>query len=144
MNNIPIYRAKQIDSDKWVEGILLPYLKRFNNKSFIINDYTRMQDLDNALQIDPKTIAIHFPNMIDKNSKKIFASLSKDGVGGDLINCNHYEGILYEHKLCMNEYSVLNIKIFEFDKNGFDFKHIEVVGIHKGKDNETRKTSNRN
>ena len=64
MNNIPIYRGKKKrkDIDERIEGILLPNLKRFNNKSFIVSDYTRMQDFDNAVEIDPSTLEISFDN----------------------------------------------------------------------------------
>jgi len=36
-------------------------------------------------EIDPTTLAIHFPNMVDKKGNKIFASLNKDGKGGDIV-----------------------------------------------------------
>lgn len=75
MIDVPIYRGLKIGKkDEWIEGILLPKLKRFDNKTFIINEYTRMQDFDNAVEIDPETIGIHLPGMIDKNSNKMFAS----------------------------------------------------------------------
>ena len=88
MIEIPIYRAKKkIGSDEYITGILLPELKRFNGKSYIISDYTRMQDFDNAVEIDVSTLSIHFPDMLDSKGNKIFASLSEDGKGGDRVWC---------------------------------------------------------
>jgi hypothetical protein len=83
-----IFRARKIDSNEWVEGILLPNLKRFKNKSFMINEYTRMKDLDNAKEIDIKTLSVHYTNsnMNDSEGNRIFASLSSDGNGGDILS----------------------------------------------------------
>jgi len=79
MTQIPIDRAKKRDSKEWVKG----YLFKRNEYFFI------MVSAYDVYRIDPSTLAIHFPNMIDKNGKKIFASLSEDGVGGDILE--HYK-----------------------------------------------------
>ena len=84
---IPIYRAKRIDNGEFIEG----NLGQYNNGKYWINPH-----LPNGKQcfaksgrlptdIDPSTLAIHFPDMLDKNNKPIFASLSEDGNGGDII-----------------------------------------------------------
>lgn len=71
--NIPIYRAKKIDSDEYVEGY---YNFTLDSKHILATPF--------VFEIDPKTLAIHFPNMLDSQENKIFASLSKDGKGGDI------------------------------------------------------------
>ena len=94
MTNIPIYRAKKIDSDEYTMGYLMK-----------ADDYTCDEDEDQVVyfimhkmenyrtdlvwdfvcnsRIDPSTLAIHFPDMLDSQGNKIFASLSEDGKGGD-------------------------------------------------------------
>jgi len=83
MINFPTYRAKKIDSGEWVEGYY------FNKLEDVTTHYIKAPDRNNRglydYGIDPKTLAINFKNMIDKNGKKIFASLSEDGVGGDIV-----------------------------------------------------------
>jgi len=76
MTQIPIYRAKKIDSDEWFIGYLLKYSDGY---------YIKLLYISTEIMIDPSTLAIHFPNMIDKKGKKIFASLSEDGIGGDIV-----------------------------------------------------------
>jgi len=129
MLNIPIYRAKKLDSEEWVEGYLykLPILRK-NDKPYIM-----ISDLVNSVmpsEIDPKTLSIHFPNMVDKNGKKIFASLSEDGVGGDTVKLN----VLVDKK---EKGSYWEDRTFEvkFENQSFipsRLRNSEVIGIHKG------------
>jgi hypothetical protein len=73
---IPIYRAKKIDSDDYVEGWLV-------ENEIIIQEFSpeyTMEYHDGCyFYIDQSTLAIHFPDMIDSEGTKIFASLSKNG-----------------------------------------------------------------
>jgi len=80
--NIPIYRAKKVDSDEYVEGYLIG-----NKNGYFIIGHMTVLPITNKLysQIDPSTLAINFPDMIDSEGTKIFASLSEDGKGGDVI-----------------------------------------------------------
>ena len=131
---IPIYRAKKIDSDEYVEGLLMK-----SNKGITGYEVFCIQE-DNfwrEIPIDQNTLAIHFPNMIDKNGKKIFASLSEDGVSGDLIT---YPYILFDGE---TKYRKMVATIddswddFSCARHlGFDspeeFSELEVIGIHKG------------
>jgi len=55
-----IARANKKINNKEIIGIPLLNLKRFNNKSFIITSYTRMQDLTNAVEIDSETLEYSF------------------------------------------------------------------------------------
>ena len=85
--NIPIYRAKKIDSDEYVMGMLT---KR------VFTDYLLIRDdiNTNLSKIDPTTLAIHFSDMLDSKGNKIFASLSEDGKGGDVLNSGYGEVII--------------------------------------------------
>ena len=91
MINIPIYRAKNIDSEVYEEGhyyfedievsndgVRDAYNQVENHFISFGNGYSEM--------IDPSTLAIHFPSMLDSDGKKIFASLDvSKGIGGDIV-----------------------------------------------------------
>ena len=84
--NIPIYRAREIDSSEFIEGDLGSI---YNSQGQIIGKSIRYfhKGFEAVLvkEIDPSTLAIHFPDMIDSENTKIFDSLSEDGKGGDKI-----------------------------------------------------------
>ncbi len=97
---IPIYRAKKIDSDESVKGTPL----KVQEKTYMVQNGTSDLYLDseenfddgsldgeirifqNIFEIDISTLSISFEDMIDSEGTKIFASLSKDGKGGDNLN----------------------------------------------------------
>jgi len=81
---IPIYRAKKMRSDEYVIGLVSEALQVPNNT------IVWMWNKDGKYYIDPSTLAIHFPDMLDSDGKKIFASLSEDGKGGDNIVDNFH------------------------------------------------------
>ena len=79
---IPIFRAKKLDSDEFVIG----FLKNCTDTGL---DTFWIQDKDFIdYKIDINTLSINFPNMLDSQGNKIFASLSKNGKGGDILNLN--------------------------------------------------------
>jgi len=51
-----------------------------------IDGYIQLSD--NVFEVDKDTRSIHFENMIDINDNKVFASLNKSGIGGDLLEYN--------------------------------------------------------
>ena len=136
---IPEYRAKKIDSDEWVEGYYLPEIDDNASEELMGFEWfdvlrTMYGDHYQDIAIDPETIAIHFPNMLDKNGKKIFASLSEDGVGGDEFVYPFWSG--------WNEPQNKMVAVFD---NGYkakfvtdgkytmmSYKKCEVIGIHNG------------
>lgn len=83
-----IYRAKKIDSDEYVEGMLFTECNRLDDvlHYFICDKQTFSVEV-NADLIDESTLAIHFTNsnMTDSEGTAIFASLSSDGNGGDSL-----------------------------------------------------------
>lgn len=117
--NIPIFRAKNIDSDEYVEGDLfnekyiipksdlnkkildaIIHIEKDVLKCGIINSECKQEHeelnimlnkllvnerLEHITEIDPKSLSIHFPDMIDSKENKIFASLSEYGKGGDIV-----------------------------------------------------------
>ena len=103
---IPIFRAKKLDSDKYIIG---QYIEtEFSNEGYcdieeqetiikhcIIKDFRTVHDdyeycNFDITEIDIATLAIHFPDMIDSQGNKIFASLQKNGRGGDVCSVNDY------------------------------------------------------
>ena len=93
ISNMPIYRAKKIDSDEYVEGYYSPayYIHHYiithlgvDTKIDVV--YRMSTDIH---KIDPTTLAIHFPDMLDSQGNKVFASLQEDGKGGDIIGFSY-------------------------------------------------------
>ena len=82
--NIPICRAKKIDSDEYVIG--------WYSSPIIIEGklYLSITNQDGEHRIDTTTLSIHFPDMIDSQGNEIFASLQKNGRGGDVCSVNDY------------------------------------------------------
>lgn len=78
---IPIYRAKKIGSDEYVIGY-------FYKPTHFISDGGKIicHSTYETFSIDVTTLAIHFNDMTDSQVNKIFASLSEDGKGGDILD----------------------------------------------------------
>lgn len=114
--NVPIYRAKKIDSDEYAIGYY--FNAEIENQHIIMKQVVNKDDdfmYDNDEdEIDPLTLSIHFPDMLANDSDRllangdkdlrIFASLSVDGRGGDLISENKSTGIV----LLENGRSIIN------------------------------------
>ena len=99
--NIPIFRAKKIDTDEYIEGIgiedntLIEY-------TFQKSHYS--ENIAEISEIDLSTISIHFPDMLaedsnsyDSNGEKdlrIFASLEEFGKGGDIVTDGEYDFVV--------------------------------------------------
>ena len=84
MINLPIYRAKKIDSDEYVMG--------WYSSPIIIEGktYLSITNKDGEYRIDTTTLSIHFSDMLDSQGNEIFASLQKNGRGGDICSVNDY------------------------------------------------------
>ena len=80
MINLPIFRAKKLDSDEYVIG----FYEGWEEKHFIVTSPKEF------FKIDPATLSIHFPDMLDSQGNEIFASLQKNGRGGDVCSVNDY------------------------------------------------------
>ena len=134
--NIPIFRAKKIDSYEYVEGYLSPYISYDgeiweDNGLVILNkiwndvedeEYGFWYDKSN---IDPSTLAIHFPDMIDSQGTKIFASLSEDGKGGDILTYKDKEN--ERDLVCLYKYSVMDLKVISISVDNYNFKGATIT-----------------
>ena len=85
---IPIYRGLKLGTEnEYVAGNLV----EFDNEYFIVKDTEGCYLASDCFhylpynEIDPTTLSIHFSNMLDSQGNEIFASLQKDGKGGDLV-----------------------------------------------------------
>ena len=101
MKAVPIYRAKKINSDEYSCGYLIradDYEADADEDQIV---YFIMHKMENYRtnevwdfvcnsRIDPSTLSIHFPDMLDSQGNKIFASLQEDGKGGDVCSVNDY------------------------------------------------------
>lgn len=125
--NIPIYRAKEINSNEYIKGTGTTDFLNINNISGFehYNDGTRLWLWSNYfwIEIDPTTLAIHFPDMLDTQGNKIFASLSEDGKGGDIMKDDEYYGIAkYKDSRFVVEY--------EMWKNVYE-GNFEAIGVQE-------------
>lgn len=125
ISNIPIFRAKKINSDEYLIG----YLK-FDRKH---NHYSinPIDDENTWHKIEENTLSIHFKGMIDIKGDKIFASLQDDGKGGDMVDLPDYlkaekdtERIAVVIMKSFNEY-------IAFCKNGAIYRSCHFVGNSK-------------
>lgn len=116
--NIPIYRAKKIDRDEYIIG--------WYSEPIIIGGklHLSITNKDITFEIDVTTLAIHFEDMLDTQGNKIFASLNKDGKGGDIMKDDEYYGIAkYADSRFVVEYENVEECLCE--------GNFEVVGIQE-------------
>ena len=116
--NIPIYRAKKIDSDKYEIGFLLNNMIVTAYEQEVKRDGIYWKSITTS-KIDPATLAIHFPDMLDSQGNKIFASLQDDGKGGDIVEYNGGQEIIKYSNGTIQTY------MFRFE----DLKELNFKGI---------------
>ena len=121
--NIPIFRAKKIDSNAYVLGWLLQDC--FGYYIIPTNNALRCESLNSeSIEIDPTTLAIHFPDMKDSKRNKIFASLQEDGKGGDIVLEPHHETEI-ETVLSYENY------IKNIDKRAHTILYSKIIGVQE-------------
>ena len=121
--NIPIYRAKEKDSDEFIHGYFIDMqivpINKDNSTAYHL-----------AKEIDVNTLSINFQNMLDKNGKKIFASLNEDGIGGDILTLKDMKKIA---KYSKEDSAFI---LIENNSGGFMNKkycnNFKIIGIKEG------------
>ena len=68
--NIPIFKAKKLDSDEYIIG----YLEEHNTNDFYIS---LMPNEIDSYKIDTSTLSIHFSDSINTNSEKVWYNLEE-------------------------------------------------------------------
>ena len=126
--NLPIYRAKKIDSNEYVEGFYIEdygiasYIQESKYLNFIVSDRgEKGMEVDTLFQIDPTTLSISFPDMLDSQGNRIFASLSEDGKGGDIVEYNGRQEII--------KYSNGTIQTYMFRFEDLKELNFKAIGI---------------
>ena len=130
--NIPIYRAKKIDSDEYVLG--QPTYIPHDRDRIIMHVKLHEARLDvRTFEIDPSTLSISFPDMLDSEGTRIFASLSEGGKGGDKLEVLDCENANYVAKYIQYQFIVYNInpQNEEWEYDTFDNCDIKVIGIQE-------------
>ena len=92
---IPIYRAFSETFDKYILGV--PYFSD-GRYYMLVDDCNKNNNIGSgSYPIDETTLAIHFPDMLDSQGNKIFASLQEDGKGGDIVEIKQPYRITQTH-----------------------------------------------
>lgn len=120
--NAPIYRALKLNTEnEYVIGFF--HSRKWDGETRT-EYYITYESLE--WEIDPTTLAIHFPDMLDSQGNKIFASLSEDGKGGDIIRSefNHNCIVKYREYFFYADNKEKHI-------NCFGFINSTVIGIQK-------------
>ena len=118
---IPIFRAKKIDSTEYVKGFFDGKIK---NDERIFNYSMKGKHP----KVDISTLSIHFPDMLDSQGNKIFASLQEDGKGGDILKGTKYEYVLSFDGIKFN----LQRPFSQTDFNDFDkWEKFKIIGIQQ-------------
>ena len=140
---IPIYRAKKIDSDEYVEGYYTPLDSDEHNEIqhmiYSRNLKAEWQVMHivglEAYEIDQSTLSINFEDMIDSEGTKIFASLSEDGKGGyklEVLDCetSEYVSVYDKHSYGFGAMNI-NPKKDEWEFELFYDLDVKVIGIQQ-------------
>lgn len=124
---IPIFRAKHYRDDVYFIGSLIGK----DDEYYIVQE----EDMEYYRPIDPTTLAIHFPDMLDSQGNKIFASLDENGKGGDVVRmeseCENYVAEFTQDGLSFYEY--LDNKKYKNSSHFkiFSIRDIKVIGIQE-------------
>ena len=117
---IPIYRAKSNErKNTYVEGLLIGIDEELNLCTIRTKD-----DYIGGEICYLHTLSINFPDMLDSQGNKIFASLQEDGKGGDIMQDDEYFGIA-KYKDCQF------VVEYEDCIDNIDNGNFEAIGIQQ-------------
>ena len=112
-----LFRAKEKNSNNYVIGY--EYYNHVEDEYYITHYVS-----GSNYKIDRTTRSINIEDMIDSQGNKIFASLSEDGKGGDIMKDDEYYGIAkYKDSSFVVEYENVEECLCE--------GNFEVVGIQE-------------
>ena len=126
MINLPIYRAFSETFDKYILGV--PYFSD-GRYYMLVDDCNKNNNVGSgSYPVDETTLAIHFPNMLDRKGNKIFASLQEDDKGGDILFDMEYEYTLSFDGLKFNLQGLCS----QSSLNKYDsWKDFNIIGIER-------------
>ena len=121
---IPYYRAKSNErKNTYVKGLLIGVDEELNLCTIRTKD-----DYIGGEVCYLHTLSINFPNMLDSQGNKIFASLQEDGKGGDILFDMEYEYTLSFDGLIFNLQGLFSQPSF----NKFDsWEEFDIIGIEE-------------
>ena len=125
---IPIYRAKSNErKNTYVEGFLIGIDEELN-----LCTIRTKEDYIGGEICHLDTLSINFPNMINIQGNKIFASLQEDGKGGDILFDMEYEYALSFDGLKFKLFDDLRFKFAQTDFNDFDnWEKFDIIGVEE-------------
>ena len=112
-----LFRAKEKNSNNYVIGY--EYYNHVEDEYYITHYVS-----GSNYKVDRTTRSINFPDMIDSQGNEIFASLSEDGKGGDIMQDDEYFGIA-KYKDCQF------VVEYEDCIDNIDNGNFEVIGIQQ-------------
>ena len=117
MIDLPIFRAKKLGTEN---EYVIGFYEGWEEKHFIVTSPKEF------FKIDPATLSIHFPDMLDSQGNKIFASLQEDGKGGDIIETEL-------KRVCTTKYKeyFFYADNKDYHCNCFGFIHSKIIGIQQ-------------
>ena len=108
MINLPIFRAKSNEQkNTYVEGLLIGVDEELNLCTIRTKD-----DYIGGEVCYLHTLSINFPDMLDSQGNKIFASLQEDGKGGDEF--------LFDNEIFIIWFDNQSLKINATNKDNFE------------------------
>ena len=123
---IPIYRAKSNERKNiYVEGLLIGVDEELNLCTIRTKD-----DYIGGEVCYLHTLSINFPDMLDSQGNKIFASLSEDGKGGDITDKGICMYISKNHQFRI----ITNIETMnwlEITRKDLDNYSLKIIGIQQ-------------
>lgn len=136
INNLPIYRAKKIDSDEYVEGFYVDTVDFLTKTLKNTNGYITKNGSFHI--VDISTLSIHFPDMLAKDSNRhlpngekdlrIFASLQKNGKGGDIVKYSDY---IERYTMLFSSFSGTRAVSFDLKLKSRINAGLKIVGIQE-------------
>ena len=112
-----LFRAKEKNSNNYVIGY--EYYNHIEDEYYITHYVS-----GSNYKVDRTTRSINIEDMLDSQGNKIFASLSEDGKGGDIMKDDEYYGIAkYKDSRFVVEYENVEECLYE--------GNFEVIGIQE-------------
>lgn len=116
------FRANEIATDNWIVSDSI----KWQGDSLMLYNH----DESYWVGCEPSTRSVSYPNMLDKNNKPIFASLSEDGRGGDEFQILRCRFFAYMRNGCVCMYDITNNE-HDSELTKFSKGTLEAIGIHK-------------
>ena len=120
-----LFRA-EVDLESFMAGGYIGSLLDINGKRYAVGALTyngRIEDLHGTYPIKNDTLSINFSNMLDSEGNKIFASLSEDGKGGDIVEYNTKKEVV--------KYSLGTIQTYMFRFEDLIDLEVKVIGVQE-------------